>query len=143
MNKQKYFKEDVIGDKDGIPALMGRLCTLLHPPSLGASTWARMAEARMLSGSSRALEIVRVYTKTPGKPADTDKQLVLRRQRLLVIIAAALLAKRGSRVLFLRHQEATAPAWFHSSLFLEKLLGTLGGRACFVAGSPENQRHAC
>jgi len=51
-------------------------------------------------------------------------------------IAAALLAKRGSRVLFLRHQEATAPAWFHSSLFLEKLLGTLGGRACFVAQKP-------
>lgn len=48
-------------------------------------------------------------------------------------IAAALLAKQGSRVLFLRNREAKAPAWFHSSLFLEKLLGVLGGRSCFVA----------
>ncbi|MDG5467631.1 hypothetical protein P9J64_04765 [Deltaproteobacteria bacterium IMCC39524] len=51
-------------------------------------------------------------------------------------IAAALLAKQGNRVLFLRNQEAKAPAWFHSSLFLEKLLGVLGGRACFVAQQP-------
>jgi uncharacterized OB-fold protein len=26
MNKQRYFKEGIIGDKDGAPALMGRLC---------------------------------------------------------------------------------------------------------------------
>ncbi len=51
-------------------------------------------------------------------------------------IAAALLAKQGNRVLFLRNHEAKAPAWFHSSLFLEKLLGVLGGRACFVAQQP-------
>lgn len=51
-------------------------------------------------------------------------------------IAAALLAKQGSSVLFLRYREATAPEWFHSSLFLEKLLGTLGGRSCFVAQKP-------
>ena len=51
-------------------------------------------------------------------------------------IAAALLAKQGKRVLFLRNHEAKAPAWFHSSLFLEKLLGVLGGRACFVAQPP-------
>ena len=51
-------------------------------------------------------------------------------------IAAALLAKQGSKVLFLRYQEATASAWFHSSLFLEKLLGILGGRSCFVAQKP-------
>ncbi len=51
-------------------------------------------------------------------------------------IAAALLAKQGSKVLFLRYQEATASEWFHSSLFLEKLLGTLGGRSCFVAQKP-------
>ena len=68
-------------------------------------------------------------------------------------IAAALLAKQGNRVLFLRNREAkapawfhsslflrnreaNAPAWFHSSLFLEKLLGVLGGRACFVAQQP-------
>lgn len=48
-------------------------------------------------------------------------------------ITATLLAKQGSRVLFLRNREAKAPAWFHSSLFLEKLLGVLGGRSCFVA----------
>ena len=51
-------------------------------------------------------------------------------------IAAALLAKQGNRVLFLGNHEAKAPAWFHSSLFLEKLLGVLGGRACFVAQQP-------
>lgn len=51
-------------------------------------------------------------------------------------IAAALIAKQGNRVLFLRNREAKAPAWFHSSLFLEQLLGVLGGRACFVAQQP-------
>lgn len=51
-------------------------------------------------------------------------------------IAAALLAKHGNKVLFLRNVEARAPAWFHSSLFLEKLLGVLGGRSCFVAQRP-------
>jgi hypothetical protein len=51
-------------------------------------------------------------------------------------IAAALLAKQGSKVLLLSQGEATASAWLHSSLILEKLLGTLGGRACFVAQKP-------
>lgn len=51
-------------------------------------------------------------------------------------IAAALLAKQGSKVLFIRESEARAPAWFHSSFFLEKLLGVLGGRSCFVAQRP-------
>jgi hypothetical protein len=51
-------------------------------------------------------------------------------------IAATLLAKQGSKVLFLRYREATASEWFHSSLFLEKLLGTLGGRSCFVTQKP-------
>jgi hypothetical protein len=51
-------------------------------------------------------------------------------------IAAALLAKQGSKILFLRYREATGAAWFPSSLFLEKLLGTLGGRSCFVAQQP-------
>ncbi len=59
-------------------------------------------------------------------------------------IAASLLAKQGSRVLFLRCREATASAWFPSSLFLEKLLGILGGRACFVGQRPIQviSRHA-
>ena len=51
-------------------------------------------------------------------------------------IAAALLAKQGNKVLFLRNREARAPAWFHSSIFLEKLLGVLGGRSCFIAQRP-------
>ena len=51
-------------------------------------------------------------------------------------IAAALLAKQGSKVFFLRHREATASAWSHSSLFLEKLLGTLGGMSCFMEHKP-------
>lgn len=48
-------------------------------------------------------------------------------------ITAALLAKHGCKVIFLKNREASAPAWFHSSIFLEKLLGVLGGRSCFVA----------
>jgi hypothetical protein len=55
---------------------------------------------------------------------------------LAASITAALLAKQGSKVLFLRNREAEAPAWFHSSVFLEKLLGVLGGRSCFVAQRP-------
>jgi len=51
-------------------------------------------------------------------------------------ITASLLAKQGSKVLFLRNSEAKAPAWFHSSIFLENLLGVLGGRSCFVAQQP-------
>jgi len=51
-------------------------------------------------------------------------------------IAAALFAKQGSKVLFVRNREAKAPAWFHSSIFLEKLLGVLGGRSCFAAQQP-------
>jgi hypothetical protein len=51
-------------------------------------------------------------------------------------IAAALLAKAGRKVLFLRQQEQSAPTWFHSSLFLEHLLGILGGRSCFVTPKP-------
>jgi hypothetical protein len=51
-------------------------------------------------------------------------------------IGAALLAKQGKKVLFIRNHEDKAPTWFHSSLFLEKLLGVLGGRACFVAQQP-------
>lgn len=51
-------------------------------------------------------------------------------------IAATLLARTGRKVLFLRQREATAPTWFYSSLFLEKLLGLLGGRSCFTAPLP-------
>ena len=55
---------------------------------------------------------------------------------LTACMTATLLAKSGNRVLFLRDQEAKAPAWFHSSLFLEKLLGVTGGRSCFIAPYP-------
>jgi hypothetical protein len=54
-------------------------------------------------------------------------------ESLAARIAAALLAKLGSRVLLLSHPEPSASTWFHSSLFLEKILGILGGRDCFVA----------
>ncbi len=59
-------------------------------------------------------------------------------------IAAVLLAKSGKKVLFIRDQEAGAPDWFHSSLFLEKLLGMLGARACFTDPKPIQviSRHA-
>lgn len=59
-------------------------------------------------------------------------------------IAASLLAKQGSRVLFMRCREVSASAWFPSSLFLERLLGILGGRSCFVAQQPIQvlSRHA-
>ncbi len=55
---------------------------------------------------------------------------------LAASITAALFAKQGSKVLFLRNRETEAPAWFHSSIFLEKLLGVLGGRSCFIAQRP-------
>jgi len=51
-------------------------------------------------------------------------------------IAAALLVKQGGRVLFLSENAMQAPTWFHSSLFLEKILGVLGGRSCFMAQRP-------
>ncbi len=35
----------------------------------------------------RALEIVRVYTKTPGKPADTDKPFTVRRGGTVLDVA--------------------------------------------------------
>jgi hypothetical protein len=51
-------------------------------------------------------------------------------------IAAALLVKQGRRVLFLSETAMKSPTWFHSSLFLEKILGVLGGRSCFMAQRP-------
>ena len=51
-------------------------------------------------------------------------------------IASALLVKQGGRVLFLSENGMQAPTWFHSSLFLEKILGVLGGRSCFMAQRP-------
>ncbi len=51
-------------------------------------------------------------------------------------IAAALLAKNGQRVLLLRTHERLTSPWFYSSLFLEQLLGILGGRSCFAAPQP-------
>jgi len=51
-------------------------------------------------------------------------------------IAAALLVKQGNRVLFLSETGMKSPTWFHSSLFLEKILGVLGGRSCFMAQRP-------
>lgn len=54
-------------------------------------------------------------------------------ESLAAWIAAALLAKSGSRVLLLSHREPSSSTWVHSSLFLEKILGILGGRDCFVA----------
>jgi len=51
-------------------------------------------------------------------------------------IVAALFAKQGNRVLFLSGTETKTPTWFHSSLFLEKILGIMGGRSCFVAQHP-------
>ena len=51
-------------------------------------------------------------------------------------IAAALLVKQGDRVLFLSETGMKSPTWFHSSLFLEKILGVLGGRSSFMAQRP-------
>ena len=51
-------------------------------------------------------------------------------------ITAALLVKQGGKVLFLSETGMKAPTWFHSSLFLEKTLGMLGGRSCFMAQRP-------
>jgi glycine/D-amino acid oxidase-like deaminating enzyme len=54
-------------------------------------------------------------------------------ESLAARIAAALLAKSGIRVLLLSQREPSSSTWGHSSLFLEKILGILGGRDCFVA----------
>ena len=51
-------------------------------------------------------------------------------------VTAALLVKQGGRVLFLSETGMKDPTWFHSSLFLEKTLGMLGGRSCFMAQRP-------
>ncbi len=51
-------------------------------------------------------------------------------------IAAALLAKNGRKVLRVGLGNAADSAWFFSSIFLEKLLGSLGGRACFTSPQP-------
>lgn len=50
-------------------------------------------------------------------------------------MAAALLAKHGKRLLLLSSPCCHDP-WLHTSLFLEKLLATLGGRSCFAAFQP-------
>jgi hypothetical protein len=50
-------------------------------------------------------------------------------------IAAALLVKHGKRLLILSTLLCRDP-WLHSSLFVEKLLGILGGRACFAPYEP-------
>lgn len=51
-------------------------------------------------------------------------------------IAATLLAKNGQRIILFGERTNPDPAWFLSSIFLEKLLGTLGGRACFTSPRP-------
>ena len=51
-------------------------------------------------------------------------------------IAAALLAKNGQKVILFAEPAAPEPNWFFSSIFLEKLLGSLGGRACFTSPRP-------
>lgn len=50
-------------------------------------------------------------------------------------MAAPLLAKQGKSVLLLADRQP-GDAWHHSSLHLEKLLGTLGGRDCFASYRP-------
>jgi len=50
-------------------------------------------------------------------------------------IAAALLAKNGQRILLVGNPVREEPGWSFSSVFIEYLLGALGGRSCFVAPS--------
>lgn len=57
-------------------------------------------------------------------------------------MAAALCAKGGRKVLLLDSKQLPPPApWCHASLHLERLLETLGGRAC-LRSTPAFQIHA-
>ncbi len=53
-------------------------------------------------------------------------------ESLAATIAGTLLAKGGCRILTFRGQDRHPDPWFFSSLHLEKVLETLGGRACFT-----------
>ncbi|NIQ95388.1 MAG: hypothetical protein GWO11_07630 [Desulfuromonadales bacterium] len=48
-------------------------------------------------------------------------------------LAAVRLAKQGRRILTFRDEDSTLPSWLFSSLLLENLLETLGGRSCYTA----------
>ena len=50
----------------------------------------------------RALEIVRVYTKTPGKPADADKPFTVRRGETVRDVARQVHQELGERIRFAR-----------------------------------------
>jgi ribosome-interacting GTPase 1 len=50
----------------------------------------------------RALEIVRVYTKTPGKPADADKPFTVRRGETVRDVARQVHQEFGERIKFAR-----------------------------------------
>ncbi|MDH3998771.1 MAG: hypothetical protein OET90_08010, partial [Desulfuromonadales bacterium] len=63
-------------------------------------------------------------------------QIAIIGSSLAARIAAALLAKSGRKVLFLRSEERLTSPWFFSSTFLEQLLGNLGGRGCFGPPRP-------
>lgn len=51
-------------------------------------------------------------------------------------ITAALLAKNGLKIIRLGTPDGLETGWSFSSLFLEKLLGLLGGRSCFTSPAP-------
>jgi hypothetical protein len=51
-------------------------------------------------------------------------------------IAATLLAKEGCRVLTFREPSDPCPRWLYSSLHLDRLLKSLGGRACVISPMP-------
>ena len=51
-------------------------------------------------------------------------------------MGATLLAKNGLSVIQFGSVEPSRSGWLFSSIFLEKLLGTLGGRSCFTNPTP-------
>lgn len=68
---------------------------------------------------------------TRNRPFD----IVILGSSLTARMTAALLAKQGQQVFLFQSPESPSH-WWHSSLFLEKLLGTLGGRACYAPCQP-------
>jgi ribosome-interacting GTPase 1 len=59
----------------------------LHFPALTVSAKTGEGLEKLAPFLSRALEIVRVYTKSPGKPADMDKPFTLRRGDTVLDVA--------------------------------------------------------
>jgi ribosome-interacting GTPase 1 len=81
-------KADLVADTQSRQDIRARLGT--DYPSLSVSAATKEGLERLRRGIFEALEIVRVYTKEPGKPADLQDPLVLNRGSTVKAAARAL-----------------------------------------------------